>query len=217
MVDILTSPGFSLEDIKTTKWTRVFQDLGKNKEELNPKTSQWVDDAGWKATDVEIEVPIHNKMKEGRGVEKRVAGKLFHRSIVSIVEEKIRNAEESKLFHHTGHQLLWKPDSADSSPEFRVMSELYHSDAFLKAQTEVNQHPPPTIEHCPMPRVVVGLMLWSDATHVSTFSTSKLWPLYMLFANESKYRRTKGVSDLCNHVAYFDAVSRICRRYEQCF
>lgn len=213
LIDVLTSPDFSIDDIRDTKWTTVFQNLGKNKEELNPVKSDWVDDAGWKVTEVEIEVPIHHRMKHGRGVEKHVAGKLFHRSIVSIVEEKIRNAEDSRLFHYSGHELLWKPDSSESSPEFRVMSELYHSDAFLKAQIEVNQSAPAGIENCSLPRVVVGLMFWSDATHVSTFSTSKLWPLYMLFANESKYRRIKGGADLCNHVAYFDAV---CPNFYKC-
>jgi hypothetical protein len=205
LIQVLTSPGFSLDDIRKTKWTRVFQDLGKNKEEINPKYSNWVDDAGWKTTDITLEVPIHNKIRPGRGVEAHVAGKLFHRSIVSIVEEKIRNTQDCRLFHYDGHELLWNPDPKSTS-EFRLMSELYHSDAFLNAQKEVNDNPPPEIKDCPLPRVVVGLMFWSDATHVSTFSTCKVWPLYMLFANESKYRRAKNGTDLCNHVAYFDAV-----------
>lgn len=210
LIEVLTGPDFSLDDVRGTKWTRVFQDLGKNREEINPKRSNWVDDTGWKTTDIKIEVPIHNRMKYGKGVETHVAGQLFHRSIVSIVEEKIRNAQDSRLFHYDGHELLWKPDPK-STAEFRIMSELYHSDVFLNAQKEVNHSPPPEIKDCPLPRVVVGLMFWSDATHVSTFSTCKVWPLYMLFANESKYRRAKDGIDLCNHVAYFDAV-----RYPPC-
>ncbi|TEB18199.1 hypothetical protein FA13DRAFT_1649583, partial [Coprinellus micaceus] len=205
LIDILTKPGFSLEDIQSTKWTRVFQDLGKNKEEINPKTSQWVDDAGWKATEVEIEVPLHNKTG-GKGVERHIAGKLFHRNIMSIVEEKVMNTEDFRQFHRSGHELLWQPDPLKPSTHFRVMSELYHSDAFLEAEMEINQCTlPPAHKDCKHPRVLIGLMFWSDATHVSTFSTTKLWPLYMLFANESKYRRAKDGTDLCNHVAYFDA------------
>ncbi|RXW11204.1 hypothetical protein EST38_g14651, partial [Candolleomyces aberdarensis] len=204
LIQLLTSPGFSISDIQNTKWKKVFQDLGKNKEELKPSESEWIDDSGWKTTDIEIEVPIHNRMGLGKGVEKHVAGKLFHRSIVSIVEEKIRNASDSRFFHHDGHELLWSPDKSDNSPEIRVLSEFYHSDAFLQAQNEVRDSPPPQIKGCDLPRVVAGLMFWSDATHLSTFSTSKLWPLYMLFANESKHRR--GGADLCNHVAYFDVL-----------
>ncbi|KAJ2920916.1 hypothetical protein H1R20_g16181, partial [Candolleomyces eurysporus] len=203
LIQLLTSPGFSISDIQNTKWKKVFQDLGKNKEELKPSESEWIDDSGWKTTDIEIEVPIHHRMGSGKGVEKHVAGKLFHRSIVSIVEEKMKNASDSRFFHHDGHELLWSPDKSDNSPEIRVLSEFYHSDAFLQAQNEVRDSPPPQIKGCDLPRVLLGLMFWSDATHLSTFSTSKLWPLYMLFANESKHRRG---ADLCNHVAYFDVL-----------
>lgn len=206
LIAILKHPDFSIDDIRETKWIRIFQELGKNKEELNPKHSEWVDDAGWKTTPINIDVPVHRLM-EGAGVEKHMTGTLFHRSIVTIVEEKIRNTLDARFFHHDGFELLWKPDSSDdASPEFRVLSELYHSDAFLQAQKEVRESPPPQIKDCALPRVVVGLMFWSDATQISTFSPKKLWPLYMLFGNESKHRRGKGTADPCNHVAYFDTV-----------
>jgi hypothetical protein len=209
LVEILTSPDFSINDIRATKWTGVFRDLGKNKEEMSLKRSAWVDDEGWKTSPVEIEVPIHDQMEDGCGVEKHVMGMLYHRSIVSIVQEKIMNANDSRLFHQDGFELLWKPGGEDAaSPEFRVLSELYHSDAFLNAQKEVRQSPPPQIKDCKLPRVVVALMFWSDATQISTFSPKKLWPLYMLFGNESKHGRGKKASEsLGDHVAYFDTVS----------
>ncbi|KAJ3538209.1 hypothetical protein NMY22_g5263 [Coprinellus aureogranulatus] len=188
LVGVLTSPTFSLDDLEDVKWTRVFQELGKNKDEIIPSRSQWVDDSGWKTTDVEIEVPIHSRMGQGQGMEKRVAGTLHHRSIVSILEEKIRNADASKFFHLDGHELIWQPDPAShGAPEFRVLTELYNSDAFLNAQRELKTNPPAEIGDCSLPRVVVGAMMWSDATHLSTFSTSKLWPLYMVFGNETYF------------------------------
>lgn len=204
LISILTSPDFSLDDIRRTKWTTVFRDLGKNKEEVNAKRSAWIDDSGWRTSDISIEVPVHQRMAKGKGVEKHISGTLYHRSIVSIVEEKIRNAEDSKMFHFDGHELVWTPDASHPSAEFRIFSKLYQSDVFLKAQQELRDSPPPQIGGCSLPRVVVGLMFWSDATHLSTFSNSKLWPLYMLFGNESKHSRTRGA---CHHVAYFDAVS----------
>ncbi|KAF5319997.1 hypothetical protein D9611_011026 [Ephemerocybe angulata] len=207
LIEILTDPTFSIEDLKTTKWTRVFQDLGKNKEEISVGRSQWVDDAGWRTKDIELDVPIHNRMEKGRGMEKHVAGQLHYRSIVSIVEEKIRNAEDSRHFYYDGYELLWQPGEEKECPEFRLVSELYHSEAFLRAQREVRESPPPQIGACNLPRIVIGLSFWSDATHLSTFSISKIWPLYMLFANESKHRRTSGQNDLSNHVAYFDSLS----------
>ena len=32
-------------------------------------------------------------------------------------------------------------------------------------------------------------MFWSDATHLATFGMVKLWPIYLLFGNLSKYVR----------------------------
>ncbi|TEB21218.1 hypothetical protein FA13DRAFT_1800109 [Coprinellus micaceus] len=181
LVRILTSPTFSLDNIRETKWTGVFQDLGKNKEDINPKTSQWVDDSGWKTTEVKIDVPVHYRMLQGHGVESHV------------------------FLHLDGHELRWKPNKEEDAQEFRIISELYNSDAFLEAQREIRDNPPAKIKDCDLPRVLVGLQFWSDATHLSTFSTSKLWPLYMVIGNESKFRRTKG--DSCYHVAYFNSIS----------
>ncbi|KAJ3527383.1 hypothetical protein NMY22_g9809 [Coprinellus aureogranulatus] len=207
LIKLLTSPRFSLEEIQDTKWTGVFQKLGKNKEDIRSPDTQWIDDSGWKTTEVKIGVPIHNSMPQGQGVETHTIGTLHHRSIVAIVEEKIRNAPESRFLHLDGHELYWKPGDSNDSPGFRVLSELYNSDVFLEAQRQVRDDPPPAVKDCTLPRVVVGLQFWSDATHLSTFSTSKLWPLYMVFGNESKHLRGKGSWEGCHHVAYFDSIS----------
>src|ERR1700692_4795001 len=49
-------------------------------------------------------------------------------------------------------------------------------------------------------------MFWSDATQLTSFGNAKLWPTYMYFGNESKYRRCKPSCHLSNHVAYFETV-----------
>ncbi|TEB23227.1 hypothetical protein FA13DRAFT_1640158, partial [Coprinellus micaceus] len=207
LIRILTSPGFSIGDIKDTKWTRVFQDLGKNKEDFTkPEQSDWIDDAGWKKTEVKIDVPVHHRMLAGRGMESHVVGTLHHRGIVSILEEKVRNAADLSFLHLDGHELRWKPDKSKDS-EFRVISELYNSNVFLKAESEIRDNPPPQIQGCSLQRVVVGIQFWSDATHLSAFSTSKIWPLYMIIGNESKHRRGKGIGESYHHVAYFDSIS----------
>ncbi|KAH7904490.1 hypothetical protein BJ138DRAFT_1019091 [Hygrophoropsis aurantiaca] len=56
---------------------------------------------------------------------------------------------------------------------------------------------------CDRPKVVVALQFWSDSTHLTSFGNAKLWPLYLWFGNESKYRRCKPSCHLCNHIAYF--------------
>ncbi|KIJ19525.1 hypothetical protein PAXINDRAFT_69491, partial [Paxillus involutus ATCC 200175] len=56
---------------------------------------------------------------------------------------------------------------------------------------------------CDLPQAVVALMFWSDSTQLTQFGTVKLWPLYVFFGSESKYRRSQPSNNLCSHAAYF--------------
>jgi hypothetical protein len=49
-------------------------------------------------------------------------------------------------------------------------------------------------------------MFASDATMLALFGTAKLWPLYVCFGNDSKYRRAKPSENLSEQVAYFEKV-----------
>ncbi|KAJ7764935.1 hypothetical protein B0H16DRAFT_432430 [Mycena metata] len=49
-------------------------------------------------------------------------------------------------------------------------------------------------------------MWWSDSTHLANFGTAKAWPLYLYFANLSKYTRARPTSGACHHVAYFPSL-----------
>ena len=51
-------------------------------------------------------------------------------------------------------------------------------------------------------------MFGSDATMLAAFGTAKLWPLYMFYANDSKYKCAKPTEKLFETVAYFEKVSR---------
>ncbi|TFK25468.1 hypothetical protein FA15DRAFT_655145 [Coprinopsis marcescibilis] len=59
---------------------------------------------------------------------------------------------------------------------------------------------------CDLPWVLVGLMFWSDQTHLTSFGNSKVWPLYMFFRNESKYWQSESSCRLGSHVAYFKSL-----------
>jgi hypothetical protein len=78
------------------------------------------------------------------------------------------------------------------------------SPAFIEAHRELQELPGEA--GCELPHVVAALMFWSDATQLTTFGNAKLWPVYMYFGNESKYRRCRPSCNLGNHVAYFQKV-----------
>jgi hypothetical protein len=95
-----------------------------------------------------------------------------------------------------------------SDQHVRVQSELYTSPAFIQEHDKVQCLPlHPDDQGCTRERVVAGLMFWSDSTHLASFGTAKLWPIYLMFANLSKYIRAMPKSGACHHLAYIPSVS----------
>ncbi|KAG2054238.1 hypothetical protein BDR06DRAFT_982465 [Suillus hirtellus] len=85
-----------------------------------------------------------------------------------------------------------------------IYNELYTSYAWLEAQDSVQRLPkePGCLLEC----VIVGLMFFSDATHLANFRTVKAWPLYMYFGNLTKYARSAPKSGACHLVEFLPSV-----------
>jgi Plavaka transposase len=200
LVDIICDPVFQTSDIKDVKWDKINKDLADHEE--------WLDeDAGWKKSAVTILVPHEPRRKypskPDAGPRNFVVGDFYHRSLVSVIQEKLSSPNSSHLFHYEPHELVWQPPS--SPDPIRVQGELYNSPAFIDCHRELQDSPGEP--GCNLPRVVIALMFWSDVTHLTTFGNNSLWPLYLFFGNESKYRRCKPSCNMCEHVAYFQKVS----------
>ena len=88
--------------------------------------------------------------------------------------------------------------------ETRIFDEVYTSESFEIAHNNLQKQPPEP--GCKLERVIAGLMFWSDSMHLANFGTAKVWPLYMQFANLSKYMRAKPNSGACHHMAYIPAI-----------
>jgi len=198
LVDIIGDSNFDPADVQCTNWDSI------NKQLADDNIGDWVDeDAGWESTPVTISIPFHHRRNIPPSPEDRprdyTIADFYHRNLVSIIREKLSNPTDAHLFHYEPYELQWQP--TDASEPIRVHGELYTSPVFIDAHRELQQSPPEP--GCDLPRCVVGLMFWSDATHLTSFGNSKLVPLYLFFGNESKYRRCKPSSHLCEHVAYF--------------
>jgi hypothetical protein len=48
-------------------------------------------------------------------------------------------------------------------------------------------HSQPREGGCTLETVVAAVMLWSDSTHLASFGTASLWPIYLFLGNQSKY------------------------------
>jgi Plavaka transposase len=200
LLGIIGDDDFQPASIRETAWDKVDQKLGVN----DWDKEEWIDDdAGWRTSSATISVPFH-RLTEKPGARDYTVINFHHRSLVSVIREKISNSKDNAHFHYEPYELLWQPNNEQEGVHVRVHGELYTSPSFIDAHRSVQELPGEP--GCHLPRVVVALMFWSDSTHLTNFGNAKLWPLYMFFGNESKYRRSKPSCNLCEHVAYFETV-----------
>jgi len=167
---------------------------------------EWLDhDSGWKSTAVTISVPFPHRSVKPNPVAYLVEN-FYHCSIASVICEKVIDPWNHHTFHYEPYALHWHPPH--KTCETGVHGELFTSKSFIDAHNQLQSSPPEP--GCELPRRIVALMFWSDATQLTVFGDAKLWPLYMYFGNESKYTRCQPSAHLCNHIVYFQAVCHYC-------
>lgn len=204
LLDIVGSVAYLPEDIRGTNWRAIDDALGGSSQE--GRDAEWLDeDDNWRSTPISISVPFHSRCRNP-GPKDYLAGNFHHRSLVSIIREKLSDPGHDRLFHYEPYELKWRPPHTEE--DIRVHGELFTSDAFIQAHQRLQDSPPEP--GCDLPKVVAGLMFWSDSTQLSTFGNAKLWPLYLYFGNESKYYRCQPTNNLCTHAAYFQTVRSSC-------
>jgi hypothetical protein len=195
--DVLRDPRFKIEELKGFNAERVEKQMDMDAERAFPLLQKM------QKASVDIEVPSGDRSIPSRVFS--IPG-LYYRSLVTVIKAAFADPL-SRHFHFTPFQLFHKIRSTAS--EIRVFSEIYNSDAFIKEHDNVRLRGalPPDSLNCKLEKVVLALMFWSDSTHLANFGTAKLWPVYMLFGNLSKYIRSKPSAGAEHHVAYIPSVS----------
>jgi hypothetical protein len=162
LVGILGGGTFNVADVSSTRWKQINSRLGINEYDEGDG-EEWEDeDAGWRRTPVSIHVPF-GRTTEQPGPRIYPAADLYHRSLVAVVREKLANTRDNRLFHYEPYQLRWNPPHLDA--EVPIYGDLYTSPAFLDAHRVLQELPGEP--GCDLPRVVAGLMFWSDATQLT--------------------------------------------------
>ena len=211
LLKIMGSSEFSSEDIRGTEWTKVDRELGNlvASDESTPmpgSSLEWLNnDAGWKGASVMISIPFPRRSAHPSPAAYLVRN-FYHRSLVAVIREKVCDPRSHHAFHYEPYALHWHPPH--KTREIGVHGELFTSESFVNAHNQLQNSPPEP--GCDLPRRIVALMFWSDATQLTAFGDAKLWPLYMYFGNESKYTRCQPSAHLCNHIAYFQTVCHYC-------
>ena len=181
LLDIISDPAFSPSAVSETVWSAVDKELGWNL--FDGDVPEWLGhDEGWKCLLATILVPFHSWCSKPGPTSYTVNG-FYHRSLVSIIKEKLENPAHVTFFHFKPYELQWCPPHRQH--DVKVYSELFSSTAFVKVNKVLQALPGEP--SCDLPCVVMALMFWSDATKLTAFSDAKLWPLYVFFGNKSKY------------------------------
>lgn len=126
---------------------------------------------------------------------------IFHRPLVDVIKSVFTDNVFS-TFHLTPFDQYW---TTSDGRQIRIYSEAYTSLQMVSAHKEVNRLPRAADDD--YERVIIPLMVWSDATQLANFGDASLWPVYLYFGNQSKYIRGKPTSRACHHVAYIPSVS----------
>jgi hypothetical protein len=191
--DVLLDPIFKLEDLQGFSVARENQ-----RSDAAEKRSPFFD--SFQTTDINIEVPSGTSgIPPGTF---SVPG-LVYRKLTDVIQASL-SSPLATHFHFSPFKLFHR---SASGVEERVFSEVYNSDVFIEEHDNVQHAPlPPDQPDCKLEKVLVALMVWSDSTHLANFGTAKLWPIYFLFGNISKYINGQSNSGACQHVAYIPSL-----------
>ncbi|KAG2737750.1 hypothetical protein P692DRAFT_20760998, partial [Suillus brevipes Sb2] len=153
---------------------------------------------GWKETSVKIRIPADGvkHVSEDVAPEFDVPG-LFYRRPLEVIKAAFREST-AEQFHLTPFETFYQP-SDDVAAE-KTYGEVYNSSAMLEEHEKIRSQP--REGNCTLETVVAAVMLWSDSTHLASFGTASLWPIYMFLGNQSKYARAKSTSFAAHHLAY---------------
>jgi hypothetical protein len=193
--EVLSAKEFNVEDLRDFNAQRESKRLDSS--DSSDQKSPLMGD-GWLESSVTISIPTG--LRDTNGADFTVPG-LHHRSLVAVMKAALADIT-SRRFHYSPFRRIWKRPSGS---EERIFDEMYTSDAWLDAHNTLQKQR--NEPGCKLEKVILGLLFWSDSTHLTSFGTASVWPLYMYFANLSKYFRGKPGSGASHHVAYIPKVS----------
>jgi len=169
-----------------------------------PKTVLKAGD-GWKEGSVKIRVPCtRTKQKEDEAPEFEVNG-ILYRDVVEVITAELEDPDVFDNIHTTPYEEWWYP--RPGGDPVRIYSETYNSDAMLQADKEMRDNLRAADGMADgLETFIITALLYSDSTHLASFGTASLWPIYLYLGNVSKYIHSKPTSFSAHHIAYIPTV-----------
>jgi hypothetical protein len=191
--EVIGADDFRVGDLDGFRAQRENRHLDKT--EMNQDKENPFGGLGWNQKTIEIKVPTGAKNDGGRGLLFYITG-LHFQSLKAIISSAFA---QPQALHY--HYMLFMHFCYGE----HVFNELYMSDSWIVQNEKLQRQP--REPGCRLEKVIAALMFWSDSTHLASFGTTKVWPLYLYLSNLSKYIWAKPNSSACNHVIYIPSVT----------
>jgi hypothetical protein len=205
--DVLLHPDFKAEHLHGFRAAREASRLDEWEDlELPPFSAE----DGWIESSVNIYVPAEDvrHSSEADAPQYSVPG-LFYRPLLQVIKAAFLEPA-AQGFHLFPFESYWVP--APGQPPERIFTDTYTSDMFNEEYLRIRseQH----VRQDQLEPIIAALMLWSDSTHLTSFGSASLWPIYLFLGNQSKYVRAKPSAFAAHHLAY---IPKVCCRSNSAF
>ncbi|OSC99224.1 hypothetical protein PYCCODRAFT_1416437 [Trametes coccinea BRFM310] len=207
LLDVLRSDGFSVDDLAGFSVQKA-QDCLDNYEHPSGIFSE---KDGWRESPIDLPLP---KPRNDHGTEDaaphfRVNG-TYHRRLTDLIRSAAEDKRFSEQYHWIPYMYLWQPSPAaeDDMPNdpIRIFTDIYNSNAALREFESIQQRPRNPEDGADVEYVMAPLLIWSDATHLTSFGSASLWPIYLYFGSLSKYIRGMPTEFAAHHLAYIPSL-----------
>ena len=199
--EVILSDDFNREDLINFSTTRELARVDKYGSTDVPFSA----DDGWKEGSVTLHLPKAKSKhaSELASPQFNVSG-IYYRPLLEVIKAACQSPQAEK-YHWVPFKLIHQSPSAP----LRAYTDIYNSDAMIEEDAKIRalgRHPDdgPEIEVA-----VLALLFWSDSTHLATFGTASLWPVYMYLGNLSKYARGRPNAHAAHHISYIPSVSPV--------
>ncbi|OSD06437.1 hypothetical protein PYCCODRAFT_1442622 [Trametes coccinea BRFM310] len=88
----------------------------------------------------------------------------------------------------------------------RIYSESYHADAIWEEDARMRLQPREAGDPEDLEYAIAPVGLWSDSTHLTSFGSAKMWPIYAYILSQSKYERGRPSAFAAHHLAYIPSL-----------
>lgn len=209
ILDVLRSPGFSVDDLKG-----FHADTGQvNIDKYYHPKGIFSQKDGWVEGSVDLPLPKTGiKYPSEDAIPTFRVGGIYHRKLAPLLRSAAEDLRFGNQYHWIPNRLFWTPRAPGSAPNgipakpLRVFTDGFNSNAMLRDFEELRARPRNPADAPSVEYGIFSIRLWSDTLHLTSFGSASLWPIYLYLGNLSKYIRGMPTEFAAHHLAYIPSV-----------